>query len=224
MFVANVVVKSSPFFEVRQTIMKKHLALPLVLAMASLAACSSLRSKTPEAAPTPAETAPAAPASAPTNTAPSANASAAASNGSLSASALAAQQAREQAAAAAAQQQSAAQAQLDQRTVHFDYDQYAIQPGDIALLQVQATYLAGHQQAKVRVEGNTDERGTPEYNMALGERRAKAVQAFLTTHGVSAGQLTVVSYGLEKPVDSGHTEAAWAKNRRVDLDYLTGAP
>lgn len=76
----------------------------------------------------------------------------------------------------------------------------------------------------MRVEGNTDERGTREYNMALGERRAKAVAVFLTSNGAKANQLDVISYGEEKPVASGESEEAWAQNRRVDLDYTAGKP
>ena len=72
---------------------------------------------------------------------------------------------------------------------------------------------------KVRLEGNTDERGTREYNLALGERRANAVKAYLVAQGVSPSQIEVVSYGEEKPVDPGHNEAAWAKNRRVQIVY-----
>jgi peptidoglycan-associated lipoprotein len=75
----------------------------------------------------------------------------------------------------------------------------------------------------VRLEGNTDERGSREYNIGLGDRRAQSVRRALLLQGVSEGQLTIVSYGEERPADPGHDEAAWAKNRRVEIVYLTPA-
>lgn len=74
------------------------------------------------------------------------------------------------------------------------------------------------------LSGHADERGTREYNMALGERRANAVQAFLSSNGVRGGQLDTVSYGKEKPINDGHDEAAWAENRRVEITYKANAP
>ncbi|MEQ9511076.1 MAG: OmpA family protein, partial [Alloalcanivorax xenomutans] len=87
-----------------------------------------------------------------------------------------------------------------------------------------ATYLKNNANAKLRLEGHADERGTREYNVALSERRAQAVQKFLRVQGVSSSQLEVVSYGEEKPAAFGHSEMDWAKNRRVELNYVAGRP
>lgn len=86
-------------------------------------------------------------------------------------------------------------------------------------LNAHAQYLKGNSQAKLQISGHTDERGTREFNLALGERRANAVARYLVGLGVQAGQLSVVSYGKEKPAADGSDEEAWAKNRRVELDY-----
>lgn len=86
-------------------------------------------------------------------------------------------------------------------------------------LNAHAQYLKGNAQAKLQIGGHTDERGTREYNLALGERRANAVARYLVGLGVPADQLSVVSYGKEKPAADGSDEEAWAKNRRVELDY-----
>jgi peptidoglycan-associated lipoprotein len=105
------------------------------------------------------------------------------------------------------------------RVVHFDYDSSEIAQSDYSILNAHANYLASNGAAHVTLVGNTDERGTREYNMALGERRAKSVQTYLVTNGAHSDQIDVVSYGKEKPVDDGHDEAAWAKNRRVEIGY-----
>lgn len=86
-------------------------------------------------------------------------------------------------------------------------------------LNAHAAYLHDHPAARLQISGHTDERGTREYNLALGERRANAVARFLVGAGATPGQLTVVSYGKEKPAVDGHDEDAWGKNRRVELDY-----
>ncbi len=103
--------------------------------------------------------------------------------------------------------------------VYFDYDMSVIKPEWRDLLTRHARYLAANPDVKVVLEGHCDERGTREYNVALGERRANAVQRFLTVQGVSASQLEVVSYGEEKPQATGTTEADYAKNRRVEFRY-----
>lgn len=191
--------------------------------IAALAGCSTLHSQQTPPAPA-AATAPTTAPAPPSATPESATTSAAGSNSQLSSSALAEQQRKAAEQLAAQQQEAAERASLSQRVVHFDYDQSTIHPDDQTLLTAHAAYLSKHPSAHVRLTGHTDERGTAEYNMALGERRAKAVQAFLTLHGVQAGQLDVVSFGKEEPVDPGHTEAAWAKNRRVELHYQSDAP
>ena len=113
---------------------------------------------------------------------------------------------------------------LSTRLVHFDYDSSDLNGDDLKILQAHASYLNQNPQAKVLLSGHADERGTREYNMALGERRANAVQAFLNSNGARGGQLDTVSYGKEKPINDGHDEAAWAENRRVEITYKANAP
>ena len=110
---------------------------------------------------------------------------------------------------------------LQQRynTVYFGFDKYDIEGEYQTLLDAHAAYLNATPAAKVLVEGNADERGTPEYNIALGQRRADAVRNFLGAKGVQAGQVSTVSYGEEKPAVLGHDEAAYSKNRRAVLAY-----
>jgi peptidoglycan-associated lipoprotein len=115
-------------------------------------------------------------------------------------------------------------AALLKRVVYFDFDSSDISADDEATLLAHARYIKGNSSAKVTLAGHTDERGTREYNMALGERRAKAVQSFFITNGVSSSQLDTVSYGKEMPANEGHTEAAWAENRRVEIKYDAGQP
>ncbi|WP_107866442.1 peptidoglycan-associated lipoprotein Pal [Agitococcus lubricus] len=110
------------------------------------------------------------------------------------------------------------------RLVHFDYDSVDLSQEDMRTLQAHAQYLKQTPNAKVLLAGHADERGTREYNMALGERRANAVQAFLSSNGARASQLDTVSYGKEKPINDGHDEAAWAENRRVEISYTANAP
>jgi peptidoglycan-associated lipoprotein len=105
------------------------------------------------------------------------------------------------------------------RVVHFDLDSSDLAQSDFVTLNAHANYLAQNGAAHVTLTGHTDERGTREYNMALGERRAKSVQTYLLTNGAHADQIDVVSYGKEKPVNEGHDEAAWAENRRVEIGY-----
>lgn len=108
---------------------------------------------------------------------------------------------------------------LHQRVVYFDFDKSEIRDEAKPILKAHAEYLSAHPDVHVVLEGNTDERGTREYNMALGERRAKAVYQYLTLLGVGPSQLKTVSYGEERPAALGHDESAWSKNRRVELDY-----
>lgn len=117
-----------------------------------------------------------------------------------------------------------AKAALNKRLVHFDYDSSDIAEDDLPTLNAHARYLGQNKNAKVVLAGHTDERGTREYNMALGERRAKAVQVFLVTNGASSSQLDTVSYGKEVPINEGHDDDAWAENRRVELKYDSGQP
>jgi peptidoglycan-associated lipoprotein len=102
-------------------------------------------------------------------------------------------------------------------TIYFDLDSYVLRQDARDALGNNAKWLLKKSTGTVRLEGNCDERGSDEYNLALGEKRANAAKSYLVTLGVPADRLTVISYGKEKPVDPGHNEAAWAKNRRVDF-------
>lgn len=101
--------------------------------------------------------------------------------------------------------------------IHFDFDKYNIRSEDAAILKENAKVLKDHPDVRVKIEGNCDERGSVEYNLALGERRAKAAQKYLVTLGIGKERLSTISYGKERPIDPGHDEEAWAKNRRDDF-------
>ncbi|NAW85305.1 peptidoglycan-associated lipoprotein Pal [Photobacterium halotolerans] len=106
-----------------------------------------------------------------------------------------------------------------EQTVYFQFDNAEIQASYQAMLEAHAEYLRNNSGVKIVVEGHADERGTPEYNIALGERRANAVAKYLQALGVSSSQISIVSYGEEKPLVLGHTDADYAKNRRSVLVY-----
>jgi peptidoglycan-associated lipoprotein len=108
---------------------------------------------------------------------------------------------------------------LSQLVVYFDYDKNEIRPEFNQMLAAHGEFLASHPNAQVRLEGHADERGSREYNIGLGERRAQAVRRILMLQGASAEQLSTVSYGEERPVASGHDEAAYQQNRRVEIVY-----
>lgn len=112
-----------------------------------------------------------------------------------------------------------AQPGQSQKTLYFDFDSATIDPSFLRTLDAHADYLIRHPLARLRVEGHGDERGTREYNIALGERRAQAVRNALLLKGVSRSQMVTISYGEEKPLALGHDEASWARNRRVELIY-----
>jgi peptidoglycan-associated lipoprotein len=109
---------------------------------------------------------------------------------------------------------------LAQKIIYFDFDKSDIKPEFADLITAHAHNLTVHANVKVKLEGNTDERGTREYNIGLGERRAQAVRRALMLQGVSESQITTVSFGAERPAAEGDDEAAWAKNRRVELVYV----
>ena len=108
---------------------------------------------------------------------------------------------------------------LSKRVVYFAFDSSELTSQDMRVLKVHAKYVLDHPKLHLRISGHTDERGSREYNIALGERRAKAVMRFLETKGVPAGRMSTVSYGKEQPIDAGNTEQAWAQNRRAGLEY-----
>lgn len=106
-----------------------------------------------------------------------------------------------------------------QRSVYFDFDSYTVPDQYRGLVETHARYLASHQQQRVQIQGNTDERGGAEYNLALGQRRADAVRRMMTLLGVSDAQIETISFGKEKPRATGTTEADFAENRRADIEY-----
>ncbi|HXY70849.1 MAG TPA: OmpA family protein [Gemmatimonadales bacterium] len=106
--------------------------------------------------------------------------------------------------------------------VHFDYNKADLLSGEVSLLQQKLSILQAHPQLVVQIAGNCDERGSDEYNMALGERRAAAAKRWLTAHGIAESRVTIISYGKERPLDSGHDEAAWSRNRRDDFVVTRG--
>lgn len=120
---------------------------------------------------------------------------------------------------AAEQMRQKMEALRRENTVYFDFDKATIRPEFAEVLQAHGEFLRANPSVRVTVEGHTDERGTPEYNIALGERRALSVVQYLQNLGVSAGQISTVSYGEEKPAVRETNEAAYSKNRRGVLVY-----
>ena len=106
---------------------------------------------------------------------------------------------------------------LAKRIIYFDFDKSEIKPEFTEIVTAHARNLSSHPGMKMKLEGNTDERGTREYNIGLGERRAQAVRRALMLQGVAESQLTTVSFGAERPAAEGDDESAWAQNRRVEL-------
>jgi len=138
------------------------------------------------------------------------------------ADAEAAQQAADNAAAqlAAQKQQAQKAAQALAHVIYFDFDQSTIKAEFRTALNGHAAYLSQNPSAKIVLEGHADERGTREYNIALGERRGNAVSRYLVVQGVSIGAIEVVSFGEERPVNSGSDSASLAENRRVEVRYV----
>ena len=108
-----------------------------------------------------------------------------------------------------------------ERSVYFDFDEFAIRTEYVALIERHGKYLAANPALAIKIEGHTDERGGTEYNLALGQRRAEAVLRALRVYGVNASQMEAVSWGENRPKAPDHDEAAWAQNRRADLQYPT---
>jgi peptidoglycan-associated lipoprotein len=108
---------------------------------------------------------------------------------------------------------------LANRSVYFDFDSYAVRDDGKPVVSNHAGYLTKHTERKVLIQGNTDERGGTEYNLALGQKRAEAVRKAMSALGVSDNQMEAVSLGKEKPKATGHDESAWAENRRADIVY-----
>jgi len=108
---------------------------------------------------------------------------------------------------------------LSTRTIYFEYDSSQVKNEFVPILEAHANYLMANPNQRITLEGHSDERGTREYNIALGEQRAKSVFKILQLIGVMTNQMDIVSYGEEKPVASGHTDESFALNRRVEVVY-----
>jgi len=121
--------------------------------------------------------------------------------------------------AAGAALDAKSQERLSQRVVYFEFDSSAIDEESRGIIEAHAAHLNANTKLKLRLEGHTDERGTREYNLALGERRAQSVERVFRVLGVNADRITVVSFGEEKPAAPGHDESAWRLNRRVEIIY-----
>jgi len=109
------------------------------------------------------------------------------------------------------------QARTELRAIHFDFDKYAIRPGDAKILDANAEWLKSNPDSLLLIEGHCDERGTNEYNMALGDRRAKATMNYLLAQGVQSARISTISYGEERPLCTEHNESCWSQNRRAEL-------
>ena len=110
---------------------------------------------------------------------------------------------------------------LFEKSVYFGFDEYTVQTKYQKMLSAHASYLKANTKQKIIIQGNTDDRGTAEYNLALGQRRSDAVRKSLNLMGVSDNQMEAVSFGKEKPKAEGDNEAAWTENRRADIVYIT---
>ena len=108
---------------------------------------------------------------------------------------------------------------LSKRSVFFEYDSNAVKDEYRGLVQAHSRYMGDKRESKVRIEGNCDERGSREYNLALGQRRAESVKKMMTVLGVTDARIETISYGEEKPMSPGHDEQAWSQNRRADIKY-----
>lgn len=107
-------------------------------------------------------------------------------------------------------------------TIHFDFDRADIRPQDEQILNQKATVLQQHPQVRIRIAGHADERGSDEYNMVLGQRRAQAAKAYLERRGIDGSRIDVISYGEERPADPRSNEEAWARNRRGEFEVIAG--
>ena len=106
--------------------------------------------------------------------------------------------------------------------IHFDFDKSAIRPGDAETLDQKVPILRGNPSVRIQIAGNCDERGSDEYNLALGNRRATSAKQYLVSHGIDASRVETASYGEERPLAQGHDESAWAQNRRDEFEIVSG--
>jgi len=107
------------------------------------------------------------------------------------------------------------------KDIHFDFDKYDVRPVDEAVLKENAVFLKNNPKMKIQIEGHCDERGTVEYNLALGERRANNTKKYLVFLGIPSDRISTISFGKERPLDKGHHEEAWTKNRRAHIVVLS---
>jgi peptidoglycan-associated lipoprotein len=107
------------------------------------------------------------------------------------------------------------------KDIRFDYDKYDIRRVDEGILRENAAFLKKNPKMKIQIEGHCDERGTVEYNLALGERRANSTKRYLVSLGITSDRISTISFGKERPLDPGHNEEAWAKNRRAHIVVLS---
>jgi peptidoglycan-associated lipoprotein len=112
-------------------------------------------------------------------------------------------------------------APLTLSTINFDFDMFNLRPDARDIMAQNADAMSKHSGAVIKIEGHCDERGSEAYNMALGEKRASTARDYLVNYGVAKDKLSVISYGKSRPVDTGHDETAWAKNRRADLIVIS---
>ena len=106
--------------------------------------------------------------------------------------------------------------------IHFDFDKAIVRPGDAAILDQKVSILQANPGLRIRLSGHCDERGSDEYNLALGNRRATAAKQYLVSHGIDASRIETVSYGEERPLAQGHDESAWSQNRRDEFEITAG--
>ena len=106
--------------------------------------------------------------------------------------------------------------------IHFDFDKSNIRPDDAGVLDQKISILQANPNLRIRISGHCDERGSDEYNLALGNRRATSAKQYVVSHGIDAGRIETVSYGEERPIAQGHDETAWAQNRRDEFEILSG--
>jgi peptidoglycan-associated lipoprotein len=189
------------------------LALPLLLTVLFLAGCPKRPATPPTAAPAPTGV-PSASAPAPAPGGPGAAPGAAATSTAPGATAAPGAGSAPGAAPGTPPRPSEFSPVAALKDIHFDFDRSDIRPGDAQILDANAAWLKSNPNNLVLIEGHCDERGTPEYNLALGERRARAALSYLVSQGVQAGRITVISYGEERPQCTEKTEACWARNRR----------
>ncbi|MBN2541768.1 peptidoglycan-associated lipoprotein Pal [bacterium] len=106
---------------------------------------------------------------------------------------------------------------LELKTIHFDYDKYNLKSEATSILNKNAEMLMNYPDARIKIEGHCDERGTNQYNLSLGQKRADAAKSFLINYGISADRISTISYGEERPVCNGHDESCWWRNRRAEF-------